>query len=403
MTIDLGYSDDVVRSQGSAEQTAAVGRPYPRGYRARLDARAAKSLKKLHATALWRMAARALGVHAMAFALMLGFCWLLKSGPAAAFLVLLPAWLLMAREQRVLELLIHNASHRNWSRNRLVNGAASTLLAGVPMCNSIAAYWASHRIHHHEYGSTRDPDRAGFAVLGPLDFGERRAAFKWLIRYAIQYYRAIGASPRVLAAFLAWHGIVYILPLSLLAGPAAAVGAWAALWLFPMLTLLSALRSIAEREEHDYELGSTEFTTTFTNRGRAHRLWFHPWNDHYHLLHHLYPGIPQFNHVAAHRLLMRHDREYRRCRFRLAILGQPVEARDVPASISRWEHTNEPEQTRRGAAAPGDNRPRTPARAERRPKKSTVRLPAAMRAEDAPPVFKASPTAAKAAPPPSAP
>ena len=337
MTGNLSYSGDPAiesRARPYARPSVlpamppAPRAPYPRGYSARLDAAAAKTLKDLHKTRVERMIGRALATHAIIAALMLAFCWLLSVNVAVALLLVLPASVLVAREQRVLELLVHNASHRNWSRNRLLNDIAATMLAGLPMASAISAYWDSHRIHHSEFGSSRDPDRAGFEFLGPLDLADKRGAARWLVRYAIQYYRAIGSSPVYLAGLLAWHIVFYIAPLALLVGTTAAIGAWAALWLLPMLTTLSALRAIAEREEHEYGNGPTEFSATCNNLGPAHRLLFHPWHDHYHLLHHLYPGIPQYNHKQAHRLLMARDPAYRDCPVRLAILGAPVAGKE---------------------------------------------------------------------------
>ena len=353
---------EVARAPSVAPDVASYvpGEPFPRGYRAQLGPVAARRLKELHVTQFWRPAGRALATHACAYTLMLAFCWLAAINLALALLLALPAAILMAREMRVLELLVHNASHRNWTRNRPLNDIASALLCGLPMASSIDAYWESHRVHHHEFGSTKDPDRAGFEFLGPLDLVDKRATAKWLVRYAIQYYLAIGASPKFLAASLTWHCAVYILPLSLIAGPALALGAWAALWLFPMLTFLSALRAIAEREEHDYELGTTEFTATFTNIGRAHRILFHPWNDHYHLLHHLYAGMPQFNHVEAHALLMEHDPEYRKCRARIAILGAPVPAEFVAGQMPPRSDQPAPEHEARPIAPERPSKPRVP-------------------------------------------
>lgn len=268
---------------------------------------------------------RAALAHAIIFTAMCAFA-LSVENPACWLTVGAVSLLLVAREQRVLELLVHDASHRNWTRDRAKNDRVSLLVAGMPIASDVAAYWDSHRVHHHEYGSPRDPDWIRFFAAGRPDIGKTWAAARWMLRYAIGYYRTIGSSPKVLARFFLWHAVAYMAPLSLFFGLTDAAIAWCAVWLVSMLTSLPILRAIAELEEHNYSAGATEFETTYTNLGLWHTLLIHPWFDEYHLIHHLYPGIPQFRHPEAHRLLIENDPGYRKLRIRRKILGEPLAA-----------------------------------------------------------------------------
>jgi fatty acid desaturase len=297
---------------------------YSRGWRAQLSASAKQRMIELHRTSFWRCAGRGLVAHAIILAALLFFGITQQAHPAIAWAALVPIGLLVAREQRVLELLVHNAAHSNWTRNRKLNDIAATWIAALPGMNSVASYRASHNVHHKEYGSSVDPDRVGFAVLGRLDLTKPWAAAGWMLRYAVQYYRMIGSAPLLVAGFLAWHACFYILPMASVLGIGGALLTWLAGFLLPMMVILQVLRAIAESEEHDYALGSTEFETTISNGGPMHHLFFHPWNDNYHLLHHLYPAMPQFNHVAANRILREEDPNYVKRPLRLQVHGAPV-------------------------------------------------------------------------------
>jgi fatty acid desaturase len=241
----------------------------------------------------------------------------------------LPALIVIARQQRVLELMIHDASHRAWARTRpWLNHAVANVVAAWPMLSDVERYWQSHRWHHGAYGSAKDPCRRRFNMIGlddrDLSTGWRiaREVIAWLPGYFREYYREVGASPKRLVVMLLWHCLVYVGPGALLFGIVPALLGWVLFWAVPMMSTLTALRSIAEAEEHDYTRGETEFETTFTNRGIIHRWLIHPWGDAYHQIHHMFPSIPQREHRKVHELLMAQDETYRRSRHRTTILGQ---------------------------------------------------------------------------------
>ena len=239
------------------------------------------------------------------------------------------ACVFIARQLRGIEIMVHDASHLTWVRsNPNLNHLLADLFVGAPVLSSVKSYWKSHRIHHGQYGSHKDPCRQRFAAmgLGELDLSTNwkitRAVIRWLPGYNAAYYREIGSlSLLQWAMFISWHFFVLVVPLATLftlglgftlkVGMAMALFGWVLFWILPAMIFLPVIRSIAESEEHDYEAGGTEFETTFTNDGWMHRLLIHPKNDAYHVIHHLFPNIPESQHHWVHDLLMEHDERYK--------------------------------------------------------------------------------------------
>jgi fatty acid desaturase len=259
--------------------------------------------------------------------------WLL-----VAFLTYQGVTVFIARQQRGMELMVHDASHGAWHHlNEKMNNILADFIVAAPVLMTVSSYWRSHRVHHGRYGSMIDPCRQRFQRmgLGHVDLSTpwkiAKAVIRWLPAYNLEYYREVGSAKwSVWRNFLAWHFIVFFVPVGLVshiifhfsvgASVAIAFAIWGGFWLTPALTALPVLRSIAEAEEHDYERGNTEFDTTFTNTGLLHTYVFHPWNDEYHLIHHMFPNLSQRTHPRVHKLLLQHDEQYRRALHRKKIL-----------------------------------------------------------------------------------
>jgi fatty acid desaturase len=237
---------------------------------------------------------------------------------------------LIARQLRGIELMVHDASHWAWDRdNKIRNDVAADWLVAYPTMGTTHAYRRGHFIHHGTFAGEQDPCKRRFKEmgLGDVDLSSKwkiaRAVLRWLPSYNMTYYTEIGSKSRqMLLRWAVWHGIVLLAPLALLFGPTTGVTYWLLFWIIPMLVTLPVLRSIAEAEEHDYEHGDTEFEATFTNDGLVHHLLWHPWNDGYHQIHHLFPNISARHHHTVHDLLMKHDPIYRESPMRYATLQQ---------------------------------------------------------------------------------
>lgn len=289
-----------------------------------------QELKSLEATSLSASIMAAIGGYSVIIASVLITHWVWQTNPIWGAIAYAAAILIVARQQRVLELMVHDASHWSWQRqNRSLNDKLADAIVATPSMSTVSGYRRSHFIHHGQFAGDLDPCRKRFAEmgLGLVDLSTRwaitKAVLRWLPQYNLAYYKEIGSkSLRILASWAAWHGLVFVAPAAILLGIADAAVLWMMCWLLPSLVVLPVIRSIAEAEEHDYGRGETEFEATFTNNGLLHHILWHPWNDAYHQIHHMFPNISQRHHHKVHRLLMEHDPIYRASLFRTHTLEQ---------------------------------------------------------------------------------
>lgn len=172
-------------------------------------------------------------------------------------------------------------------------------------------------VHHRAFGHATDPDRIRNEKLGlnsldrsnPLRFALGIATR--LIPYVPGWWWAIGVDTATVGCFLAWHVVVFLLPVSLALGLGEATMLWILTWGVPVFFILPVVRFIAEAAEHDYENhgGDTQviFKTTWSNVGWIHHWLFHPHNDGFHAVHHLYPSVPHHALPEVHSLIVRED------------------------------------------------------------------------------------------------
>jgi fatty acid desaturase len=216
------------------------------------------------------------------------------------------AFIIAVAVQTHLAVLMHEGAHWLLHPDKATNDRLTNWLAAFPIGTTVAAYRCNHLRHHTYLGTPDDPDfvalglppiRAGLAasVLGCLS-GARH------LRLLVKYYtqaRTVDAqqpvAPSGLAGRLLWHGGLF--------GIAAWAGqpwAYVLVWLLPLATfgvLINEVRSIVEHTPLIGPLapGGTERlepTTRTVVAGWLGRLWIGPLNFHYHLEHHLYPGVP---------------------------------------------------------------------------------------------------------------
>jgi fatty acid desaturase len=214
-----------------------------------------------------------------------------------------------ARSMRGLECLVHDASHMNWSRRRVVNDIAANLLAGWPLMNDVDSYRQTHLLHHSQLGSSEDTDLARWVELDlvhlrrgePLRFGA--GLFRRLVPYMIGWWQAVGLSWRTVAKFTIWQAVAFALA-CLLFGTKVAVIVWVVGWVIPFVFVLPIVRFIGEIEEHRYDGTETVVEATYTNVGLLQRLVFHPHADAYHTFHHLFAAIPFYRTRRCHLRLM---------------------------------------------------------------------------------------------------
>lgn len=241
-----------------------------------------------------------------------------KSMPwGLALPVQLIAILVVARNLRALECLVHEASHLNWNRDKAKNDFWANVICALPLFSTVERYRSQHSSHHRYFATTKDPDffRYQEAKFDDLDrtriLGFTRGIADIVVDYSRLWWRTIGSDRSVLLMGLIWHTVVFLLPLLMIMD-----GEWEkvlCIWgfyiLIPLLIVLPVLRCIGEAAEHRYKSGEDIFDMTVSNVGLIHAFFFHPHNDGYHLLHHLLPNIPFYRLKKADRFLRVFDAE----------------------------------------------------------------------------------------------
>lgn len=222
------------------------------------------------------------------------------------------AWLsplaivVIANRQRALGNILHDAGHRNVSRNVRINDLIATALVAPLVFASLVRYRSVHFQHHLALGnSAADPD---FLIASA------EAPDRWVTAFRRQL-TARGAWRGSLCGHLftvqvGWRAQLYILvwwalglfALASIRGNGFAV-LFLTLWLVSRATAFHVITTLREMCDHfGLRVGGI---FSYTRDMACHGAWrwlVHPRNNGYHLTHHLLPAIPYYRLPAAHRL-----------------------------------------------------------------------------------------------------
>ena len=237
--------------------------------------------------------------------------------------VIAAAVIVIGTRQHALFVIAHEAAHYLLYDNRRLNdfaGRACAMLQGLSMCT----YRVIHRLHHNNLYGELDPDTAlhggyprgkwyllrklakdltGFTAwktyayflggapalntttnvaLRPLDDTSPR-----LREEARTDRNLVIAFHVILLALFAWSG--YLIQ-------------YLVLWILPLVTVVQAILRLRAIAEHGATTDlSSPLTAARTNLGPAWLRWaLFPHNVNYHVEHHLYASVPQYNLPALH-------------------------------------------------------------------------------------------------------
>lgn len=228
------------------------------------------------------------------------------------------AVLIIGARMHALAILMHDASHFRFLRNKKKNDLVTNLFSMYPLFSSIEQYRDNHLRHHRHLNTDEDPD--WFIKLGRKEFTFPKSKREFLItvlgyftlvagiKDALWFLKRFGGNSNVKnKSFkkklprLAFYAVL-ITALSLL-------GIWkefALYWLVPYFStffMFQYIRSVAEHfGELAYDHDLTHSRTIIVNP--LERFFLSPHNVGYHLEHHLYPGVPFYHLPQLHRLLM---------------------------------------------------------------------------------------------------
>ena len=244
-------------------------------------------------------------------------------------LVLVPAVIIIGTRQHALFVIAHDAAHYLLYERRWLNdvvGRACAAAQGLSMCT----YRVIHRLHHNNLYGELDPDTA---LHGGYPRGRRYLVRKLvkdlsgLTAWKTYAYFLGGApalntatnvalrplddtSPKLRDEARADRNIVIGLHIVALAAFAASghLVQYLVLWVLPLVTVVQAILRLRAIAEHGATTDfSSPLTAARTNLGPAWLRWLvFPHNVNYHVEHHLYASVPQYNLPRLHEQMKRH-------------------------------------------------------------------------------------------------
>ncbi|MCC9621396.1 fatty acid desaturase [Thalassospira sp. MA62] len=245
--------------------------------------------------------------------------WLWHIEPVSGVLVYVVAIVVIGTRYRAFANMVHECSHNGLTRGRHLNLLLGRLIC-IPLFFSMDAYKKAHNSHHLFTGDyERDLDFKGishYKLEVPLTRKNikthlwRAATLRHIPYYLGRpYYKedpywcnAARITYLVLLIFFAFSDFLQGNVSWFIIGYVA----------IPYFTTFPFLSYLLELADHGGLLGKAEElekTRNYLIDNRFLHLLFFPRNDSYHLLHHLFPGVPTDALPEAHKILMQ-DPEY---------------------------------------------------------------------------------------------
>lgn len=227
------------------------------------------------------------------------------------------AILLIGSRQRALATLLHEAAHGALCSSKQMEKFIGTWCSGYLIFQTWASYRRSHTLeHHHKLGDPGcDPDYKYYRQAGVFD---ARPPYRFVLEYLVKPIVFIGAarslkyllvhrlirnsSKSELLSVMACQGLL-ALCLTLLFG----AKGYLFYWLLPYLTTFQAISWFIELAEHYPMIAKAKSDLQATRNRFSHPLehFFTAMHaENFHLIHHLFPGIPYWNLRRAHWILL---------------------------------------------------------------------------------------------------
>jgi len=215
--------------------------------------------------------------------------------------------------QHALLVLMHEFSHRQFSRSRPgLNDALGDFLAALPFGVTIHGFRRDHQAHHRHTGTHEDPNwvsmRRQSRYHAPMSRGTlvgellKHLAGAYTLRDVTSYLFEQGMAVRSPTATRRRQVVMGIgVP-----GVAALLHGWAALavyWLLPLCTVLIALLYLRDIAEH-VAVPAGAYASRSTIASRVEAWLVSPLHVGLHAEHHLFASVPWFRRPEVHRALV---------------------------------------------------------------------------------------------------
>jgi fatty acid desaturase len=234
--------------------------------------------------------------------------------------------ILIGTRQHALFVLAHEAAHYRLFEQRWLNDLAGRLCAALPGL-SMRTYRVIHRLHHNNLYSELDPDTAlhggyprGKAYLAKKLLTDLSGLTAWkTYAYFLGGAPALNTQTNVAIRPLGdtsmklrkeantdRNAVIAFHVLALIAFAASGhLIEYLVLWILPLVTVVQALLRLRAIAEHGATTDfSSPLTAARTNLVPAWLGWLvFPHHVNYHIEHHLYASVPQYNLPELHREL----------------------------------------------------------------------------------------------------
>jgi len=234
------------------------------------------------------------------------------------------AVLIVGARMHALAILMHDATHYRFLKNRKWNDLITNIFTMYPIFTSIEVYRENHMLHHRHLNTEDDPDWV--AKLGKKAFTFPKTKKEFLLTVfsywtlyqgitdAIWFFKRFGAN-KPTAKAKSGLDITRVLFYIVLFTVLTLTGLWKIylfFWVIPYLSTFFMYQYIRSVAEHYGEMTYDDLYSSSRSlqANPIERFFLAPHNVGYHLEHHLYPAVPFYNLPALHETLMS-DEEYR--------------------------------------------------------------------------------------------
>ena len=220
-----------------------------------------------------------------------------------------------------LAILMHDATHFRFLKNRKWNDLISNHFTMYPIFTSIETYRQNHLEHHKHLNTDEDPDWVAKLGNRAFTFPKTKTEFlltvaSYLLLYqgvmdAIWFLKRFGGKGKEQASEskLKWDKLIFYV---VMFGAITFFGIWKyylLYWIVPYFSTFFMFQYIRSVAEHFGELAyEDDLSSSRTVKPTiVERFFIAPHNVGYHLEHHLYPGVPFYHLPKLHEMLMSQD------------------------------------------------------------------------------------------------
>lgn len=230
--------------------------------------------------------------------------------------------ILIGTRQHALVVMMHEAAHVQFAKNKSLNDWLSNLLCAFPLTLETDVYRKVHLAHHRHLNTQQDPD----LLRKDKQSGWNLPAKPWQVALFIPSFIFI-LGPREMAALLwgfsgfgspkRWVSetrfmaikMSYYLAILGICWQLGVLKGLALYWLVPILFVLPFVARVRNLSEHSVVTMENENNSTReVTPGLIEGFLLAPHGVHYHLTHHHYPQVPFYRLAEAHQEMKKSGR-----------------------------------------------------------------------------------------------